>query len=54
MRGCVRTPGLILLILVTYLSMAPATAQELNISHQFHGEDDSRGRAAQVFATYIA
>ena len=54
MRGCVRTPGLILLILVTYLSMAPATAQELNISHQFHAEDDSRGRAAQVFAAKAA
>jgi len=55
MRGCVRIPGLILLILVTCcLSMAPATAQELNISHQFHAEDDSRGRAAQVFATEAA
>ena len=54
MRECVRIPGLILLILVTCLSMAPATAQELNISHQFHAEDDSRGRAAQVFATEAA
>jgi len=34
--------------------MASATAQELNISHQFYAEDDSRGRAAQVFATEAA
>ena len=54
MRECVRIPGLILLMLVTGLSMAPATAQELNISHQFHAEDDSRGRAALVFATEAA
>src|SRR5215470_5395955 len=54
MRRCVRMPGLILVILVTCLAMAHTTAQELNISHQFHAEDDSRGRAAQVFANEAA
>lgn len=48
-----RTLGLILM-LITGLAMAPAIAQELNISHQFHSKDDSRGRAAQFFATELA
>jgi len=33
--------------------IAPAAAQELQISHQFHAEYDSRGRAAQVFAAEV-
>jgi TRAP-type C4-dicarboxylate transport system substrate-binding protein len=41
------------LFLVCGLAIAPATAQELRISHQFHAEDDSRGRAAQVFAAEV-
>lgn len=50
MRRSVRMRGLILVMLVTCLAMAPATV-ELDISHQFHPEDDSRGRAAQVHET---
>jgi len=42
------------LMLVCGLAVAPAFAQDLSVSHQFHGEDDSRGRAAQVFATELA
>src|SRR5262249_20664205 len=48
-----RVLGLILM-LITGLAMAPAIAQELNISHQFHAQDDSSGRAAQIFATELA
>ena len=54
MRRSVRMRGLILVMLVTCLAMAPATARELNVSHQLHAEDDSRGRAAQVFAAKAA
>jgi len=42
------------LVLVSGLALAPAGAQELYVSHQFHAEDDSRGRAVQVFATELA
>src|SRR5262245_58153812 len=42
------------LMLISGLEMAPAIAQELNFSHQFHSQDDSRGRAAQIFATEVA
>lgn len=41
------------LFLATGLLIAPATAQELRISHQFHGENDSRGRAARLFADVV-
>ena len=53
MCRCAWTLGRIL-ILVTGFAAASATAQELNISHQFHDRDDSRGRAAQIFATELA
>ena len=33
--------------------VAPAAAQELQISHQFHAQHDSRGRAVQVFAAEV-
>src|SRR5262245_16885667 len=41
------------LMLISGLEMATAIAQELNISHQFHSQDDSRGRAAQIFAMEV-
>ena len=50
----VRADACLILVLVTCLAMAPATARELNVSHQLHAEDDSRGRAAQVFAAKAA
>jgi TRAP-type transport system periplasmic protein len=43
-----------ILILVTSIATVSATAQELHVSHQFHAQDDSRGRAAQIFATEVA
>lgn len=42
-----------LIMLLVGVVIVPADAQELHISHQFHAEDDSRGRAAQVFAAEI-
>jgi len=42
-----------ILMLITGLGMGSAIAQDLNISHQFHAQDDSRGRAAQIFATEV-
>ena len=33
------------LIVVCGVAIAPAAAQELRISHQFHAENDSRGQA---------
>jgi TRAP-type C4-dicarboxylate transport system substrate-binding protein len=42
-----------LLVLLVGVAIAPAQAQELRISHQFHAEDDSRGRAARVFAAEV-
>ena len=42
----------ILLILVG-VAGGPASADELRISHQFHAERDTRGRAAQVFAAEV-
>jgi len=39
------------LLILCALRIAPAASQELRISHQFHESSDSRGRAAQVFAT---
>jgi len=35
------------------VAFAPAAAQELQISHQFHAEYDSRGRAVQAFAAEL-
>ena len=31
-------------------AVAPAAAQELRISHQFHETGDARGRASRIFA----
>jgi TRAP-type transport system periplasmic protein len=42
-----------LLMLLLGVPIVPAGAQELRISHQFHSEDDSRGRAAWVFAAEV-
>ena len=42
-----------ILILVTSIAVVSATAQELHVSHQFHAQDDSRGRAAQIFAMEV-
>src|SRR5262245_37306820 len=53
MRSSLRTNGLCL-ALFWFLSPISAAAQELRISHQFHAENDSRGRAAQVFAAEVA
>src|SRR5262245_29617678 len=41
------------LMLAVSFAIAPAVAQELHVSHQFHAQDDSRGRAAQVFAAEV-
>ena len=43
-----------IIILVTSIAMVSATAQELHVSHQFHAQDDNRGRAAPIFATEAA
>jgi TRAP-type transport system periplasmic protein len=53
MRRCAWKLGRIV-FLVTGIATASAPARELNISHQFHVQDDSRGRAARVFATEVA
>src|SRR5215831_13548285 len=42
-----------ILTLVTGIAVVSATAQELHVSHQFHAQDDSRGRAAQIFVTEV-
>ena len=52
MRSSLRTNGLCL-ALFCFLSTQTAAARELRISHQFHPENDSRGRAAQVFAAEV-
>jgi TRAP-type C4-dicarboxylate transport system substrate-binding protein len=43
------------ILLGLFLSVAggPASAGELRISHQFHAERDTRGRAAQLFAEEV-
>ena len=40
-------------MLAVSFATAPTVAQELHVSHQFHAQDDSRGRAAQVFAAEV-